>query len=122
VVIESKEGDPRLWFVVDELDALETIEGLKDALARLRQFGGRCVLGFQTIAQVRGINDDADAQTCRFAFKVGLFALHDETFSLGVPSECRKQHSRRHFGHLFCESGAPTQSHHGGTKVCSISS
>ena len=37
------EGDQRLWFVVDELDALGNIDGLKDALARLRKFGGRCV-------------------------------------------------------------------------------
>jgi type IV secretory pathway TraG/TraD family ATPase VirD4 len=42
----------RLWFVVDELDALGQIDGLKDALARLRKFGGRCILGFQSIAQV----------------------------------------------------------------------
>ncbi len=47
-------GDQRLWFVVDELDALGAIDGLKDALARLRKFGGRCVLGFQSIAQVSG--------------------------------------------------------------------
>ncbi len=45
-------SDQRLWFVVDELDALGAIGGLKDALARLRKFGGRCVLGFQSIAQV----------------------------------------------------------------------
>ncbi|MBS0365497.1 MAG: type IV secretion system DNA-binding domain-containing protein [Proteobacteria bacterium] len=57
------EGDRRLWFVIDELDALGQIDGLKDALARLRKFGGRCVLGFQSIAQVRGTNGDADAQT-----------------------------------------------------------
>ena len=44
--------DQRLWFVVDELDALGQIDGLKDALARLRKFGGRCVLGFQSVAQV----------------------------------------------------------------------
>ena len=44
--------DQRLWFVVDELDALGAIGGLKDALARLRKFGGRCVLGFQSISQV----------------------------------------------------------------------
>ncbi len=31
--------DQRLWFVVDELDALGAIDGLKDALARLRKFG-----------------------------------------------------------------------------------
>jgi len=55
--------DQRLWFVVDELDALGAIEGLKDALARLRKFGGRCVLGFQSIAQVSGIYGGPGAQT-----------------------------------------------------------
>jgi type IV secretory pathway TraG/TraD family ATPase VirD4 len=55
--------DQRLWFVVDELDALGAIDGLKDALARLRKFGGRCVLGFQSVAQVSGTYGHADAQT-----------------------------------------------------------
>jgi type IV secretory pathway TraG/TraD family ATPase VirD4 len=45
-------SDQRLWFVVDELDALGAIEGLKDALARLRKFGCRCVLGVQSLSQV----------------------------------------------------------------------
>ena len=58
-----EEGDHRLWFVVDELDAIGPIDGLKDALARLRKFGGRCILGFQSIAQVRGTYGDTDAQT-----------------------------------------------------------
>jgi type IV secretory pathway TraG/TraD family ATPase VirD4 len=53
----------RLWFVVDELDALGKIDGLKDALARLRKFGGRCVLGFQSIAQVSSTNGQGDAHT-----------------------------------------------------------
>ena len=47
----ADEGPP-LWFVIDELDSLGAIDGLKDALARLRKFGGRCVLGFQSISQV----------------------------------------------------------------------
>jgi type IV secretory pathway TraG/TraD family ATPase VirD4 len=55
--------DQRLWFVVDELDALGEIHGLKDALARLRKFGGRCVLGFQSIAQVSSIYGQGEAQT-----------------------------------------------------------
>src|SRR5271155_5951935 len=55
--------DQRLWFVIDELDALGAIDGLKDALARLRKFGGRCVLGFQSIAQVSGTYGTSDAQT-----------------------------------------------------------
>jgi type IV secretory pathway TraG/TraD family ATPase VirD4 len=56
------EGDP-LWFVVDELDALGQIDGLKDALARLRKFGGRCVLGFQSVAQVSSTYGSGEAQT-----------------------------------------------------------
>jgi hypothetical protein len=50
--MDAPEGDQRLWFVVDELDALGKIDGLQDALARLRKFGGRCILGFQSIGQV----------------------------------------------------------------------
>ena len=57
-----EEGRP-LWFVIDELDALGPIDGLKDALARLRKFGGRCVLGFQSIAQVSTTYGAGEAQT-----------------------------------------------------------
>jgi type IV secretory pathway TraG/TraD family ATPase VirD4 len=55
--------DQRLWLVIDELDALGAIDGLKDALARLRKFGGRCVLGFQSVAQVSGTYGAQHAQT-----------------------------------------------------------
>jgi type IV secretory pathway TraG/TraD family ATPase VirD4 len=48
---------------VDELDALGQIDGLKDALARLRKFGGRCVLGFQSLAQVSSTYGQGDAHT-----------------------------------------------------------
>lgn len=44
------EADQRLWFVIDELDEVGQMDGLKD---EPRKFGGRCVLGFQDIAQVR---------------------------------------------------------------------
>jgi len=60
--MEHPGQDQRLWFVVDELDALGQIDGLKDALARLRKFGGRCVLGFQSIAQVSATYGVGDAQ------------------------------------------------------------
>ncbi len=43
------EGDSGTWFVIDELDSLGKIGGLTDALPRLRKFGGRCVLAFQSI-------------------------------------------------------------------------
>jgi type IV secretory pathway TraG/TraD family ATPase VirD4 len=52
-----------LWLVIDELDALGAIDGLKDALARLRKFGGRCVLGFQSLAQVSSTYGAGEAQT-----------------------------------------------------------
>ena len=62
--MSQPEGDDqRLWFIVDELDALGAIDGLKDALARLRKFGGRCVLGLQSIAQVSATYGHGEAQT-----------------------------------------------------------
>ena len=61
--MSATERDQRLWFVVDELDALGPIDGLKDALARLRKFGGRCVLGFQSIAQVSDTYGPGEAHT-----------------------------------------------------------
>jgi type IV secretory pathway TraG/TraD family ATPase VirD4 len=53
------EGDRRLWFIIDELDALGQVDGLKDALARLRKFGGRCVLGFQSMVKTM-LNSSAE--------------------------------------------------------------
>jgi len=60
---QPEDRDQRLWFVIDELDALGPIDGLKDALARLRKFGGRCVLGFQSVAQVSSTYGQGEAQT-----------------------------------------------------------
>ncbi len=61
--LSGAESDQRIWFVIDELDALGAIDGLKDALTRLRKFGGRCILGLQNIAQVRGAFGDTQAQS-----------------------------------------------------------
>lgn len=65
-IFEAMSREPagrRLWLIVDELDALGAIDGLKDALARLRKFGGRCVLGFQSLAQVSSTYGVGEAQT-----------------------------------------------------------
>lgn len=59
----TPDKDLRLWFVLDELDAIGAIDGLKDALSRLRKFGGRCVLGFQSTAQIWGTYGDSAART-----------------------------------------------------------
>jgi type IV secretory pathway TraG/TraD family ATPase VirD4 len=61
--MDRGEENAPLWFVVDELDALGQIDGLKDALARLRKFNGRCVLGFQSIAQVSSTYGQGAAHT-----------------------------------------------------------
>ncbi|HEV2270592.1 MAG TPA: type IV secretion system DNA-binding domain-containing protein [Steroidobacteraceae bacterium] len=62
-IMRDEGTDRRVWFVVDELDALGAIDGLKDALARLRKFGGRCVLGLQSVAQVSSCYGVSEAQT-----------------------------------------------------------
>jgi type IV secretory pathway TraG/TraD family ATPase VirD4 len=66
-IFEALDGpedvDQRLWFVIDELDALGPVDGLKDALARLRKHGGRCVLALQSIAQISGNFGHSQAQT-----------------------------------------------------------
>ena len=61
--MSGAEGDQRLWFIIDELDALGAIDGLKDALTRMRKFGGRCAFGLQSIAQVRDAFGEAQAQS-----------------------------------------------------------
>ena len=48
-LMSRPEGDSGTWLVVDELDSLGKISGLTDALPRLRKFGGRCVLAWQSI-------------------------------------------------------------------------
>jgi Type IV secretion-system coupling protein DNA-binding domain len=57
------EGDCRIWFSVDELNALGAIDGLSDALPRLRKFGGHCALGLQSISQVSTTYGQGIAQT-----------------------------------------------------------
>jgi len=53
----------RVWFIIDELDAVGRIEGLKGGLVRLRKKGGCVVMGTQSTAQVDFIYGEADAKT-----------------------------------------------------------
>lgn len=53
----------KIWFIIDEVDAIGRIEGLKDALVRLRKFGGKVVLGFQSISQLSLVYGDLEANT-----------------------------------------------------------
>lgn len=51
-------SERRIWFQIDEMDALGRIEGLTNALARLRKFGGCVALGFQSYSQLRQVYGD----------------------------------------------------------------
>ena len=54
-LMSRAEADSGTWLVIDELDSLGKISGLTDALPRLRKFGGRCVLSFQSIGPTHEI-------------------------------------------------------------------
>lgn len=53
----------RLWYVMDELDSLGKISSLRAGLTKLRKYGGVCVSGLQTIAQLRTTYGREEAQT-----------------------------------------------------------
>lgn len=53
----------RLWYVMDEVDSLGKITSLRGGLTKLRKYGGRCILGLQTIAQLRTTYGRDEAQT-----------------------------------------------------------
>ncbi len=53
----------RLWYVMDELDSLGKITSLRAGLTKLRKYGGVCVSGLQTVAQLRTTYGRDEAQT-----------------------------------------------------------
>jgi hypothetical protein len=94
--------DPKrdLWFVMDEVDSLGKITSLATALSKLRKYGCKCVLGLQTIAQLRATYGDDGAQSllANIATKLILRAGDGETaeyFSaeFGDQEVEREQHS-----------------------------
>jgi len=52
-----------LWYVMDEVDSLGKVTSLRAGLTKLRKYGGRCVLGLQTVAQLRTTYGRDEAQT-----------------------------------------------------------
>ncbi len=61
--MSRQEGDFPTWFIADELDGIGALDDIDNAVVRLRKYGGRCVLGFQTVEKIRGVygNDRAQA-------------------------------------------------------------
>ncbi len=95
----------RVWFILDELPALQKIPSLQTALAESRKFGGCVVAGIQNIHQLQNIYGQAqsqaimnlfntsfifrteDPETCRYlSSKLGEQELHDvqENISYGA--------------------------------------
>jgi type IV conjugative transfer system coupling protein TraD len=96
----SRPRDPkrRIWFIIDEMAALQKLPSIMDGLARGRQFGAAFVLGIQAQSQLRDIYGRDGAQTlssvCRT--KLILAASDAETASwyadfLGRAEESRSQ-------------------------------
>lgn len=59
----SEDQERGLWFVMDEVDSLGKVSSLRAGLTKLRKYGGRCVLGLQTISQLRTTYGRDEAQT-----------------------------------------------------------
>jgi type IV secretory pathway TraG/TraD family ATPase VirD4 len=59
----SENQDRGLWYVMDEVDSLGKVTSLRAGLTKIRKYGGRCVLGLQTIAQLRKTYGRDEAQT-----------------------------------------------------------
>jgi type IV secretory pathway TraG/TraD family ATPase VirD4 len=59
----SENQERGLWYVMDEVDSLGKVSSLRAGLTKLRKYGGRCVLGLQTISQLRTTYGRDEAQT-----------------------------------------------------------
>ncbi len=70
-----------LWFVMDEVDSLGKVTSLSKGLSRFRKYGCKCVLGLQTISQLRTTYGADEAQTlmANLSTKVILRAGDGET-------------------------------------------
>jgi type IV secretory pathway TraG/TraD family ATPase VirD4 len=53
----------RVWFILDELPALQKVPSLKTALAEARKYGGCIVAGIQNFAQLQNIYGHAESQS-----------------------------------------------------------
>lgn len=59
----SEDSDRDLWYILDEVDSLGKIASLRAGQTKIRKYGGRFVLGLQTISQLRSTYGNDEAQT-----------------------------------------------------------
>ena len=79
----ATDRDRRVWFILDELPALQKIPSLPTALAESRKFGGCVVAGIQNIHQLQKIYGHAEAQAIMNLFNTSfIFRTED-------PETCR---------------------------------
>ena len=78
-----KSDEREIWHIYDEVDTLGRVEALKAGLTKLRKYGGRVVLGLQTISQLQKTYGRFEAQTflANIATKLILKAGDNETAS-----------------------------------------
>lgn len=62
-ILSRNPGDARFWLVLDELASFGKVTGLADYLTKSRKYGGRGVIGIQSVAQLRDIYGRDGAQT-----------------------------------------------------------
>jgi type IV conjugative transfer system coupling protein TraD len=68
----------RLWFVMDELPALQKLPSLKVGLAELRKYGGCILAGLQSIPQLEEIYGKAASQNMLNLFNTFLFFRNND--------------------------------------------
>ncbi len=92
----SESQSRRLWFVMDELDSLGKVPSLRAALTKIRKYGGVCVSGLQTIAQLRTTYGRDEAQTLLSCMTTKLvLAAGDGETAEYMEKELGKQEVRR---------------------------
>ena len=71
----SEDSKRRLWYIMDELDSLGKVTSLRLGLTKLRKYGGVCVAGLQSIAQLRRTYGHDEAQTLASCLSTKLVLL-----------------------------------------------
>lgn len=70
--------DRRVWMFLDEAPSLGPIEGLERLLAEGRKFGAACVLGFQSVSQIRETYGMQGAQTLASVMRTKLIMAAED--------------------------------------------
>ncbi len=83
----SPEHKRRLWFVMDELPALQRLPSLKIGLAELRKYGGCILAGLQSIPQLEEIYGKAASQNMLNLFNPFLFFRNNDPTTSGWVSK-----------------------------------